>query len=412
MNRDKFISYLDSPGGLDKGSLEEIRGVLEEYPYFQTAHMLLVKALGNLQDVRFSSQLKFSAAHIGNRHLLFNLVNQPGVKVSISNGQPEEDSHGNATGGTTAEGVAAGQEIAEQERTLSGEETDSLADKVMKEIEEMKRARARPAEESPDEITVDPDKPVEVISSEGEAAKEEVTETATPGGSQIQQDVFVIDEKADIEDADRLETGSSDSAAGEEDTGGTELTGKVRDDEPDLLEIDKPGTETGSDGAGTLPEGVRGTRSDEKKNQTHARELSSESHSFSEWLDLLSSERGILQEDVKEQADEPAEGTQPDVPQKHDGESSGTDLIERFLKEKPRIQPRSPLEYDALPDDMSEKSIRENEEFFTETLARIYVQQKHYKKAIYAYEKLCLKYPEKYSYFADRIDEIKRFVTQ
>lgn len=43
----------------------------------------------------------------------------------------------------------------------------------------------------------------------------------------------------------------------------------------------------------------------------------------------------------------------------------------------------------------------------TETLARVYLEQKKYQKAIQAYEILILKYPEKSSFFADHISDIK-----
>jgi virulence-associated protein VapD len=43
----------------------------------------------------------------------------------------------------------------------------------------------------------------------------------------------------------------------------------------------------------------------------------------------------------------------------------------------------------------------------TETLAKVYLEQKKYQKAIQAYEILILKYPEKISFFADRISDIK-----
>ena len=44
----------------------------------------------------------------------------------------------------------------------------------------------------------------------------------------------------------------------------------------------------------------------------------------------------------------------------------------------------------------------------TETLAKVFVKQKKYDKALEAYQILGLKYPEKNSFFALRIKEIKK----
>jgi hypothetical protein len=57
--------------------------------------------------------------------------------------------------------------------------------------------------------------------------------------------------------------------------------------------------------------------------------------------------------------------------------------------------------------DFLTKSLAENDELITETLASIYFQQKNYEKAQQAYHKLSLKYPEKSVYFAARIKEIE-----
>jgi hypothetical protein len=59
------------------------------------------------------------------------------------------------------------------------------------------------------------------------------------------------------------------------------------------------------------------------------------------------------------------------------------------------------------PSEMAKKSVQEDEELITETLAHIHYLQGNYSKALNAYKKLSLKYPEKKSYFATQIKLIK-----
>ncbi len=54
-----------------------------------------------------------------------------------------------------------------------------------------------------------------------------------------------------------------------------------------------------------------------------------------------------------------------------------------------------------------EKSVKNDLTLTTETLAKIYTDQGHYERAIQAYEVLCLKYPKKSGFFANRIKEIR-----
>ena len=56
----------------------------------------------------------------------------------------------------------------------------------------------------------------------------------------------------------------------------------------------------------------------------------------------------------------------------------------------------------------AKKSLSENDDFITETLAKIYKEQGHFDKAIDAFEKLILKFPEKNTLFASQISEIKK----
>ena len=54
--------------------------------------------------------------------------------------------------------------------------------------------------------------------------------------------------------------------------------------------------------------------------------------------------------------------------------------------------------------------MNENDDLMSETLAGIYIKQKHYHKGMAIYEKLRLKYPEKNVYFAERISDLENLI--
>ena len=80
-------------------------------------------------------------------------------------------------------------------------------------------------------------------------------------------------------------------------------------------------------------------------------------------------------------------------------------LIEQFIKTNPGI-PKITGTADDMAD-LSQDNPYRKDELFSETLAKIYVRQHLYEKAIETYRKLSLKYPEKSIYFAHRIEELK-----
>ena len=79
------------------------------------------------------------------------------------------------------------------------------------------------------------------------------------------------------------------------------------------------------------------------------------------------------------------------------------EIIDRFILNSPRIERKENVEIslDEPPD------IAVNKTLITETLAHLYEQQGKYKEALQAYEILSLKFPEKSSFFASRIQRLK-----
>ena len=98
----------------------------------------------------------------------------------------------------------------------------------------------------------------------------------------------------------------------------------------------------------------------------------------------------------------------------------GQNLIDDFL-EKTELTPILPVveEEEAVVDEeeseeraeMEEESeILDDESYFTETLAKIYIKQQRYSKALEIIRKLNLKYPKKNAYFADQIRFLEKLI--
>ena len=87
-------------------------------------------------------------------------------------------------------------------------------------------------------------------------------------------------------------------------------------------------------------------------------------------------------------------------------DAKGAEIIEKFLKEDPTIKPPKPEQIDN--ENKAKKSAEDHYDLVSETLAKIYIEQMLYHKAIDTYKKLSLKYPEKSGYFADLIQSIEK----
>lgn len=125
---------------------------------------------------------------------------------------------------------------------------------------------------------------------------------------------------------------------------------------------------------------------------------SEEKHSFQEWLQLASF-KPISREEIPTEESKTAEISENDLEKK-----KKIDLIDKFIEANPKI---SPVKNSSPVPVISERNSSDTSYLMTETLAKVYLEQKKYQKAIQAYEILILKYPEKNHFFADRILDIK-----
>ena len=131
----------------------------------------------------------------------------------------------------------------------------------------------------------------------------------------------------------------------------------------------------------------------------------SETHSFNEWLKIT---RFIPIERAETNT---INNSEPETQVKKflSKRDIKFDLIDQFISNNPKLKPKQQTNYIG---NIAEEQMIQSESLMTETLARIYLEQKNYKKAIQSYNILSLKYPEKSGFFADQIKAIKKLQEQ
>ncbi len=104
--------------------------------------------------------------------------------------------------------------------------------------------------------------------------------------------------------------------------------------------------------------------------------------------------------------DEDEEKNEGPVPQ-----LKGQSLIDDFLNQDgAKIQLQEQPTYKPEPEPQPEPSNDGDEGYFTETLAKIYIKQGRYSKALEIIQRLNLNYPKKNAYFADQIRFLKKLI--
>jgi len=320
MNKNDFLSLIGSSAPVDKQVLTEISDLVNIFPYFQTAHLLLLKGLKDNSDIRFENQLRNSAIHVADREVLYNFL-----KV---------------------EQIPLGKEVLDEQEDKSEEAHVEV--KTFVDIEQTVIESAKNSEDLINEIEKD----------EVDLSDEDKSDSA----DQILGRTILVSVESEINEPERSVLGLDDEPS---------------DNEDNVFFMD-PG-----------------------------------------FLGPVIEESAESEQEVayEETFPEPVVETEPvsnirEVPEQQArtlDKQAQFDLIDKFISANPRIEPkREKTEHPV--EDLAQKYTEEKGIFITETLARIYINQGYFSKAIDIYEKLCLKFPEKSGYFATQIEKIKAII--
>ncbi len=456
MNRNefnRFIAGIDLPG---PGDLEGLKELTALFPWFHSAHLLLLRGLKENSDIRFDSQLKSSALSVNDRevlyHYLFNTtaevadgtisVEQAAVAESVVDPETwvpeavvESLTEPEAVAPEMPEEVAAEisvvtpDEVADEEHigepeliTESVPGPEASAPEVLEEVAldpdvyvDITGAIVEPSEE---DHSVEPVSISEVKAEAEHAVNEVVYDAVYEAHEAVPYAEAAIPEAAPVAAAAAPESVPEEEAAAPESVVAIPETQvdanyNLRTKEELIAEIEARLNE--------LKAGLPETWNEEKHAPDPPEEIATfiepeyeaEPEEFTAVTEPEHQVEPVAQENTGSEAEDeellellPDSVTEQDTTRKS---LSPTDLIDRFIMISPTIERMSPKEYKQVRD-LDEESEDEAGKFITETLAKIYVTQGYFSKAINIYEKLSLQYPEKSAYFASRIEKIKDLI--
>lgn len=373
MKSEKLIEFIRHPEKVTSEDLRELNDLVYRYPYFQTARILYLKALHLKAGARFRNELKQHTVHITDHKQFFRYLNQQLLFETSS--QPSNHTELNEIVDERLREINGHLEVTSPGIPAYPQGTD----------------HNKPTEE--DNISLNIPQPETNRPTPPRSMQRPTNNRIRP------EDTNVISNPIRLDDIPGMVSDYSESPS-----------------EP-LPRIFAPDTEIP---AATLPNlsGIPGMISEEIPETSPSSPVEN-FPALSMDIDLddetvsippPSKPEPIL--DTPEIASAayqlPVENAPDTTIQTTTGKNKRkkkNQLVEQFIQTAP-VMPKISATTDTR--DLSKENPFSPDDLFSETLAKIYVRQHLYQKAIATYIKLSLKYPEKSVYFADRIEQIKQ----
>ena len=83
MNKDEFIGFLQNTEGLDNNSLDNLNGLISEFPYCQSTRILYTLNLFKEKNIKYDSELKTTAIYVSNRGLLKKQIDRLALNMIL-----------------------------------------------------------------------------------------------------------------------------------------------------------------------------------------------------------------------------------------------------------------------------------------------------------------------------------------
>ena len=351
-NQQKFLEIINKPYETDKATLSFLKKVTESYPYCQSAQILLAKNLQQLFKPDFEQQVNKASAYTVNRRKFQRFISDRDKPEQIT----EKPSAPSATFFT-------------EERELP-EITASVPGEPEKETEQT----------SETEVSVPADqyeKPGQIIIPEDAISISDIV---------VEEDL--PDDHSAKKDSESEKSKPVEKVFKEEKKDNLSLLEIVK---KRLLEIQSKNQKPAQNGG----------------NEKQPPEKETTEEGPGKDIPVIENENHPLHRAHSEtQNKEKSKHKIPDfIYGKQTKKPDINYLIDKFLKEEPRIKVKKNLPEEQ--EDLSASSTVDDPQLATETLALVYLKQGKKEEALDVYEKLCLKFPEKSSYFAKKILDIE-----